>query len=371
MLDRLKIAIVCDWLTVYAGAERVIYEMHQLFPKAPIYTTLYREKGCPLFKDAEVRESKLGWIPGARHAHRLFFPFMPTVFERMDLSEFDIVISSNHSASKGIITKPETLHISYCHSPVRYLWDHSHDYQKGFKKFLPLRFLYKPYLHKLRLWDRVAAERVDHTITNSHYVGERVKKFYGHDSEVIHPPVDLDRFTLETNKEDYFLAVGRLIPYKRFDLIVRACTELELPLKVVGTGPEMRKLKRMAGPTVEFLGQVDDTELEKLYQKARALIFPQLEDFGIVPLEAMACGTPVIAYGRGGALETVEDGVGGLHFKAQTVDSLKDAIQRFEKKTWPAQAVHDSVERFGSARFKSELRHSVENAWKAHLEMLG
>lgn len=371
MIDKLKIAIVCDWLTVYAGAERVIYEMHQLFPHAAIYTSLYRKEACPLFKDADVRESKMRFIPGARRAHRLFFPFMPKVFERMDLSEYDIVISSNHSASKGIITKPSTLHISYCHSPVRYLWDHSHDYRKAFKKFRPLRWFYNPLIHRIRLWDRVAAERVDYYIANSSYIAARIKKYYRRDSVVIHPPVDLDRFTVQKKKDKYFLAVGRLIPYKRFDLLVQACSELNRPLKVVGTGPELNRLKKMAGPSVEFLGKVSDEELEKLYQKAKALIFPQLEDFGIVPLEAMACGTPVIAYGQGGALETVLPGVGGLHFKEQTLESLKNAIHRFERQAWSPVKVHNSVSHFGSSRFKSELRHEIESAWKAQLKMLG
>jgi len=371
VLDKLKIAIVCDWLTVYAGAERVIYEMHQLFPNAPIYTSLYRREACPLFDKADVRESRLRLIPGARRAHRLFFPFMPKTFERMDLSEYDIVISSNHSASKGIITKPGTLHISYCHSPVRYLWDHSHGYRKAFKKFRPLRWVYRPLIHRIRMWDRVAAERVDSYIANSHYVGNRIKKYYGRESMVIHPPVDLERFSTHKKKDNYYLAVGRLIPYKRFDLIVKACTEMNRSLKVVGTGPETAKLKKMAGPKVEFLGKVSDDELEHLYQRAKALIFPQLEDFGIVPLEAMACGTPVIAYGNGGALETVKNGVGGIHFPEQTVDSLKSAIHKFERRDWSPMKVHNSVKHFGSSRFKSELRHEVESAWKAHLKMLG
>jgi glycosyltransferase involved in cell wall biosynthesis len=371
VIDKLKIAIVCDWLTVYAGAERVIYEMHQLFPNAPIYTSLYRADACPLFADAEIHESGLRFIPGARRAHRLLFPLMPKVFERMDLSEYDIVISSNHSASKGIITKPETLHFSYCHSPVRYLWDHSHGYRKAFKKFAPLRWLYNPIIHQNRLWDRVAAERVDCFVANSHYISARIKKYYGRDSVVIHPPVDLERFTVHKKKDNYYLAVGRLIPYKRFDLLVQACTEMNRTLKVVGTGPEMKRLKKMAGPKVEFLGKVPDQELEKLYQKAKALIFPQLEDFGIVPLEAMACGTPVIAYGKGGALETVKSGVGGLYFTEQNLESLKNAIHRFERKEWSAMKVHNSIKHFGSSRFKSELRHELEFAWKAHLKMLG
>lgn len=369
MLDDLKIAIVCDWLTVYAGAERVVHEIHQLFPKAPIYTSLYNKTACSAFELADVRESKLAWMPGARRFHRLFFPFMPGVFERMDLSEYDLVISSSHSAAKGVITKPETLHVTYCHSPMRYVWDQSHAYQRGFRRFSIFRPLYRPLLHKIRMWDRLAAERVDHFISNSHYIARRVEKYYGKNSEVIHPPVDLHQFTLAEEKGEAYLAVGRLIPYKRFDLVIAACEQLNRPLKIVGTGPEMRRLKAMAGPDVEFLGQVSDEALQTIYQRAKALIFPQLEDFGIVPLEAMASGTPVIAYGEGGALETVQDNVSGLFFKEQRVDSLVEALQKFESKSWDPNLVASSVEAFSSARFKSEFRHALNAAWEKHVQL--
>ncbi len=367
MLDKLKIAIVCDWLTVFAGAERVVYEMHQLFPNAVIYTSLYNKKALSAFKKAEVRESALRYLPFARKLHRLFLPWMPLAFERMDLSEFDLVISSSHSAAKGIITRPETLHVCYCHSPMRYVWDQSHQYQEQFKSFSLFRPLYKPVLHHIRLWDRVAADRVDEFITNSHYIQKRVKKYYGRSSEVIHPPVDLHTFSVGKGHEDYYLAVGRLIPYKRFDLIVKAAIKMGIPLKIVGEGPDLKKLKRMAkGSDIEFLGKISDEKLKATYQKAKALIFPQQEDFGIVPLEAMACGTPVIAYGRGGALETVTDGVSGLFFEEQTVDSLVKTIQKFEKKKWDPEKVAESVVGFSSARFRSELRHFLEKAWKTH-----
>ncbi len=371
MLDKLKIAIVCDWLTVYAGAERVIYEMHELFPKVPIYTTLYDKKGCEVFKNADVRESGLRFFPFARKFHRFFFPLMPGVFERMDLDDYDLVLSSSHAAAKGIITKPETLHVSYCHSPIRYVWDQSHSYQKGFWIFRVLKSLLSPILHKVRIWDRVAADRVDRFVANSEYVGKRIRKYYDRESDVIHPPVDLGRFNLGKGKREYYLAVGRLIPYKRFDLVVDAFNKLGKDLKIVGTGPEMRKLKRRAGKNVEFVGKVSDEELKTIYQGAKALIFPQLEDFGIVPLEAMACGAPVIAYGKGGALETVRDGVSGLFFDEQNVRSLKKAVKQFEKKRWSAKKVAASVEGFSSARFKAELRHFLEKAWKEHKEMLG
>jgi glycosyltransferase involved in cell wall biosynthesis len=371
MLDNLKIAIVCDWLTVFAGAERVVYEIHELFPKAPIYTTLYNENKCQPFKNADVRESWLGKIPGARRFHRLLFPLMPRVFEGMDLSEYDIVISSSHSAAKGIITKPETLHISYCHSPMRYVWDHSHEYQQGQKRFKPLKFVYGPILHKIRMWDRIAADRVDFFIANSNYISDRIKKYYSRESVVLHPPVDLSAFLPAKEKGESYLAVGRLIPYKRFDLAVQACSDLGLDLNVVGTGPELNNLMKIAGPTVRFLGEVSESDLKEHYQRAKALIFPQLEDFGIVPLEAMASGTPVIAYKGGGALETVKDGQGGLFFEKQTVSSLKKAIKGFAQKDWPMNKTVESVEEFSLARFKNDFRHIVLKAWNDHKKMLG
>ena len=378
MLDSLKIAIVCDWLTVFAGGERVIYEMHQLFPRAPIYTTLYNKKKCPEFAQADVRQSWLRFIPGAKWAHRLFLPFMPLVFERLDLSEYDLVLSSSHSAAKGILTQPGTLHVTYCHSPMRYVWDHSHSYQNQFRSFLPLQILYKPLLHRIRLWDRLAAERVDRYLTNSKYVSARIQKYYHRESELIAPPVDLSFFVpdaeaqrMRTTKKMAYLAVGRLIPYKRFDLAVKACKKLKRPLHIVGEGPELGRLKKLAGKDVVFLGKISDEDLRKEYQKAKALVFPQLEDFGIVPLEAMACGTPVIAYGKGGALETVKENISGLFFDEQTEDSLVKAIQKFEKKKWDEEKISDSVSEFSSARFRSALRHFLENAWKEHREVLG
>ncbi len=373
MLDSLKIAIVCDWLTVFAGAERVVLEMHQLFPSAPIYTTLYDAKNCPQFKEAVVHESGLRWIPGARRFHRALLPWMPKAFERMDLDEYDIVISSSHSASKGVITRPETLHVSYCHSPMRYVWDQSHDYQKSFGRFRPFQFIYKPILHRIRMWDRLAAERVDAFVVNSAYIGERVKKYYGKESTVIHPPVDLHYFSslpTETEKENFYLSVGRLIPYKRVDLAIEACRQLGRPLKIIGEGPELASLKKRAGPQVEFLGKISDEELRNHYRKAKGLIFPAMEDFGIVPLEAMACGTPVLAYGKGGALETVKAGKSGLFFEEQTVPALVKTMEQFETMAWDSEKVRTEVESFASARFKSELRHFLEKTWKAHQSML-
>ena len=364
MLDKLKIAIVCDWLTVYGGAERVVFEMHQLFPKAPIFTTLYDPKSCKVFAKADVRESWMGKVPFARRFHRLFFPFMPRIFEGMDLSEFDLVLTSSHAAAQGIITKPETLHVCYCHSPARYLWDHSHEYLNRYKAFKPFKWIYGPILHKVRRWDRLAAERVDRFIANSHFVAKRIQKFYRKEAFVIHPPVDLSVFELETRKEDHFLAVGRLVSSKHFDLVVDAFNENGKKLRIVGEGPEKANLMAKAQKNVEFLGRLSDEELKREYQTARALIFPQCEDFGIVPLEAMACGTPVLAFEAGGALETVQAGTSGLFFKEQTAESLNGVLKEFEKEHWDAEKIHVSVRDFASARFKSQLRHFLEEAFK-------
>ncbi len=366
MLDTLKIAIVCDWLTVFAGAERVVYEMHQLFPKASIYTTLYNKEGCPQFAEADVRQSWLRFIPGAKWAHRLFLPSMPKIFEGMDLRDYDLVLSSSHSAAKGILTQPRTLHVSYCHSPMRYVWDHSHSYQNQFRSFLPLKFLYKPLLHRIRLWDRLASERVDRFLTNSNTVAARIQKYYHKDSTVISPPVDLSFFSPGDQKGDAYLAVGRLIPYKRFDLVVEACKKLKRPLRIVGEGPELSRLKKLAGKNVVFLGKISDEELRKEYQNAKALLFPQLEDLGIVPLEAMACGTPVLAYGKGGASETVKENVSGLFFHEQTAESITQTMRKFEKAKWNEAEIVESVSSFSKARFRSELRHFLEKAWKEH-----
>lgn len=370
MLDDLKIAIVCDWLTVFAGAERVVFELHQLFPKAPIYTSLYDKKRSPQFRNADIRESWMKYLPFARKFHRLYFPFMPKVFEGMDFSEYDIVISSSHSASKGIITKPNTLHISYCHSPMRYVWDQSHVYQKNYSAFSYLRFIYSPILHKVRQWDRLAAERVDKFLANSDYISSRILKYYKKNSSTLYPPVDLNKFNLYDGEREGFVAVGRLIPYKRFDLLIDVFNKLKLPLNIVGDGPLISNLQLKANSNIKFLGRVSDDDLRKLYGRSKALIFPQLEDFGIVPLEAMACGTPVIAFGKGGALETIKENESGLFFDEQTEESLTDALNRFQKIHWKASIVASSVEKFSVPRFRSEFLHVLEATWKEHKKML-
>ncbi|EKD48190.1 MAG: hypothetical protein ACD_65C00076G0001 [uncultured bacterium] len=358
-MDDLKIALVADWLTDQGGAEKVVLALHKIFPSAPIYTSIYNEKSLPQFKDADVRTSFIQNWPFAKKKHQLFLKWMPMAFEQFDLSEFDIVISSSHSCAKGVITKPSAVHFCYCHTPMRYVWDDCHRYLKDYPWPSSVKKLAPYLLHHLRLWDRLAADRVDHFISNSNYIGERIKKYYKRDSKTIYPPIDLSGFKVAEGSGSYYLAVGRLIPYKRFDLIIDAFSHLGFPLKVVGDGPEMKRLKRMAGSNVEFLGFVTDEKLKELYAGCKAFIFPQVEDFGIAPLEAMACGRPVIAYAEGGALETVKEGVSGMFFNTQSVDALVKAVLKFEKKKFDKDEVVKSVADFGMERFEKEIRGFV------------
>lgn len=360
-----RIAIVCDWLTSWGGAERVILAMHELYPEAPIFTSLYDEKNLPQFAKADVRPSFLQNIPGAEKHHQRFLGQMPAAFESFDLSEYDVVLSSSHSCAKGVITKPETVHICYCHSPTRYLWDNCHQYIRDYPwpKLLK-RTIIPSVLHKLRVWDRAAADRVDRFIANSEFVAERIKKYYRREAEVIYPPVDMDESFEPAEREDYYLAVGRLISYKRFDLIVEAFSELGLPLKIIGVGNQAKRLKRRAAPNIEFLGKVPEKALKEYYRYAQALIFPQIEDFGITPLEAMSHGCPVIAYAGGGALETVKDKVSGIFFDRQSVDALKHAVVQFQHATFDPGKVREEAERFHVDRFKRELDDFITKIYK-------
>jgi glycosyltransferase involved in cell wall biosynthesis len=359
-----KIAIVCDWLTSWGGAERVILALHHLYPDAPIYTSIYDPGNLPMFASADVRPSFLQKFPGAKRHHQWYLAQMPTAFESFDLSEYDIVISSAHSCAKGVITKPETLHVSYCHSPPRYLWDDSHRYVANYPwpDFLK-RTLIPRFLHGLRVWDRAAADRVDHYVANSNYIADRIGKYYRREADVIYPPVDMDPYE-SVDKQDYYLAVGRLIPYKRFDLIVEAFNRLKWPLKIIGVGNQLDKLKKMADSNIEFLGKVPEDVLRDTYRHAKGFVFPQVEDFGITAIEAMAYGCPVVAYRKGGALETVADKVSGLFFDAQTPESLVDALQRCEKTHFDVEKIRAQAEKFHLKVFAEQFDQLVKSRWE-------
>ncbi len=357
-VSKLRVAIVADWLTNQGGAEVVIHAMHEALPQAPIYTSMFNPTKLPQFAHADVRTSFLDHFPFAplsQKKHQWFLPWMPQAFESFDLSDFDIVLSSSHSCAKGIITKPETLHVSYCHTPMRYVWDGYLEYME--KTQVP--FFVKPFvpgmLSKVRQWDRLASDRVDWYFTNSQFVTKRIHKYYRRDSEVLYPPVRIQDFSVSHQRGDYFVALGRLIPYKRFDLTIEACNRLKLPLKIIGEGPEYARLKEISGPTIQFMGFVSPKERKELLAGSRALIFPQVEDFGIVPLEAMASGRPVVALGQGGALETVVEGVTGTFFPDQTPDSLTHALERFLTMQFDHKKIRAHAEEFDIKVFQANL----------------
>jgi len=354
----MKVAFVHEYLNQFGGAERMLASMAELFPSAPIYTLLYDERATRgLFKNRVIRTSFLQQFPGAVAHHERYPLLMPLAVEQFDLSQFDLVISLSASFAKGVITKPHTRHICYCLTPPRFLWDNSQQFMQDFG-FSPIvrRFL-PPFISYLRLWDRHASHRVDEFWRISDFVGQRIEKYYRQPSTRIYPPVNTAAFIVSPDApSDYFLMVGRLVSYKKFDVGIRAFNELEIPLKIIGTGPEMNRLEKMAGPHVEFLGQVNEDELAYHYRTARALVFPQEEDFGIVPLEAMASGRPVIAYRGGGALETVVEGKTGIFFDEQTPEALTAAVRKFNTSVFESATCRARAEEFSAARFKENIK---------------
>ena len=361
----MKLAITTDWLVTLGGAERVIEEMHELWPEAPLFTTV-KGPGCPPVLQDNVRTSPLQkWHMLIRN-HRILIPFMPKAVESWDLRGFDVVLSSSHAVAKGCIPQGGARHICYCHTPMRYAWEMEDEYLDDFKVRGPLRALARRELTKMRKWDLTTARRVDQFIANSREVANRIKKIYGRDSIVLSPPVGDHFFEVPLTRErgGYFLMTGRLVPYKKSSLMIELVNEHRLPLKIVGKGPEEDRLKKMAGPTIEFLGRVTDEELQELYRKAEATIFPVHEDAGIVPLESQACGTPVIALRKGGALDTVVDGGTGIFFDEQTTDSLAHALQKFRMARFDPEKIREHTRKFSSERFKEKLREIVEENGK-------
>lgn len=364
-LQNAKVAIVCDWLTNMGGAEKVIHNLHRQFPDAPIYTTLYDPKRMKGFEEAEIRTSFLQKIPMAQKKHPLFLNWMPMAVESFNLNEFDIVISSSHSVAKGIITKPETMHVSYCHTPMRYAWEHWElDYRlRKVPKFLHNSIIKK--IHKLRIWDRLTADRVDHFLVNSSFVEKRVNKYYRKPATVMHPPVETTG--LQTGSAgDFYLMVGRHIGYKRFDLVIETFNKNGQKLLIAGTGPESSKLKSLAKGNIEFLGRVDDQKLKELYRTCKALIFPQLEDFGITPVECMASGRPVIAFGQGGARDTIQEGVSGMFFDQQTPESLSKSLEKFESMSWNSTAIQEHSQKFSEQAFQNHLQEFLTTHYEKH-----
>jgi glycosyltransferase involved in cell wall biosynthesis len=364
-LSDLKVAIVCDWLTSIGGAERVVLDIHRLFPEAPIYTSQYDPSKISVFKDADVRTTWLQKLPKGT----TFKKFLPVLrrfaFEGLDLREYDLIISSSGAEAKAVKKlKPGAIHICYCHSPTHYYWSRYDEYLQnpGFGRLnflarLGLKILVKP----MRKWDYKVAQRPTYLIGNSNHIVKMIKKYYNREAVVVHPPVDIERFAIQTPKNRQgFVITGRQIPYKKIDLAILACNKLKVPLNVVGFGPEHDNLVKMAGPTIKFHTNVSDAEMVNYLSTAEAFLFPGIEDFGIAPVEAMAAGTPVIAYQAGGAYDYVLPGKTGLFFKDQTADSLAEAIKKFDPANFKHADLIAKAQEFNHQAFFDNFSQFVE-----------
>ncbi|MFH1405089.1 MAG: glycosyltransferase [Patescibacteria group bacterium] len=356
----MKIAIIHDHLIQQGGAEKVLETMHEMWPEAPTYTLFFDPKKLPEFASHDIRTSFLQKMPMALTKYKMYIALMPTATERHDLSEFDVVVSSSSAFSKGVITRPGSIHICYCHTPTRYLWSDTHSYVEELRIPRIMKAMLPPLLTYLRIWDRHAAGRVDYFIANSNTVAERIKKYYGRSSDIIYPPVDTHKFNLSHAPKNYFLTGGRLVAYKRFDLAVEAANKTGLPLKIFGSGPMEEQLRKMAKSNVEFLGRVSDKEQARLYAEAKAFLHPHEEDFGITAIESMASGRPVIALRRGGATETVVEGVTGEFMDEQSWEELADILIRFENEKYDPHAICKHAEQFSRTAFKNKLQNLIE-----------
>ena len=371
-LENARVAIVHEWLIVYGGSERVVVDILRAFPQADLFATAYdREgvRGTPL-ENVPVRTTRIQSLPSVEKRYRTYLPLMPLAVEQLDLRRYDLIISSNHAVAKGVLTRADQLHISYTHTPIRYAWDLYLDYlsASGMDRG-PKTWLVRPLLHYLRMWDTLAAERVDAYLANSLNVSRRIWKLYRRSSQVLYPPVDVGRYQCDLPREEFYVTVSRFVPYKRIDLIIDAFTRMGKPLVVIGEGSESKQVQRLAGSNVKLLGYQSDEVVTHYLQQARAFVFAADEDFGIIPIEAQAAGCPVIAYSKGGALETV---VGwpapeatGVLYDVQTPEALETAVQHFEahEDDFTPAACRRNAERFGRERFGRELRATVANLW--------
>ncbi|WP_417315860.1 glycosyltransferase family 4 protein [Cycloclasticus pugetii] len=372
----MKIAIVHEWFVTPGGAEKVVKAMLELFPEADVFSVV------DFFNDTQRNEylngkktknSFIQKLPLAKKHYRNYLPLMPLAIEQIDVSEYDVVISSSHAVAKGVITSPNQLHICYCYSPIRYAWDLKFQYldESNLKhgvKSLIARYL----LHKIKTWDFISSQNVDHYIAISHFIQSRIQKFYRRESTVIYPNVDIERFTVTEKKEEFYFTASRLVPYKKIALIAKAFKEMpDKKLIIIGDGPEKKKVEEIASSStnIEYLGYQSNEVLKEHMEKAKAFLFAAEEDFGIVALEAQACGTPVIAYGKGGALDTVRHGETGYYFQEQTVDSIKEAVVSFEgskDNLLSAKEIRFHAERFSEDIFKNSLKEFIQEKYQIH-----
>lgn len=356
----MRVAIVHDWLNQVGGAESVLEVLKEIYPHAPIYTSIYWPKAMPLqYREWEIHTSWLDNLPVIKKHHQPFLPLYPLAFEGFDLCGYELVISNKSAFCHGVITPPETVHVCYCLTPTRFLWDY-HNYARHEGISPVARALLTPFLYSLRLWDKAAADRVEHFVAISETVRQRIHKFYRREAAVIHPPVEIRRFQVQERRDDYFLIVSRLIPYKRIDLAVQAFNMLGLPLKIIGDGRDRPRLETMANANIEFLGRLPEQQVGEYLSRCRAFVFPGQEDFGIAPLEAQAAGRPVIAYAGGGALETVVEGMTGLFFREPTAESLAEAVSLFDADAFDGTTIRRYAQGFDRETFKSKLRAFVD-----------
>lgn len=356
----MRLAIVCSWLNQYGGAERVLEVLHGMYPEAPFYTSVYLPKALPV-KDRgwDIRPSFVNRLPLARTKPQFYLPLYPQAFEQFDLREFDTVLSVTSSFAHGVVTTPETRHFCYCLTPARFLWNYpAYIEREGIGKLA--RLLLPFYLTRLRMWDRVAADRVDNFVAISRTVQQRIAKVYHRESSILYPPVQVGDLTIPQTPEDYYLIVSRLIPYKRIDLAVQAFNQLGLPLRIVGEGRDKNKLQAMAGSNIQFLGYCSDEQRQQLMARCKAFIFPGEEDFGLAPLEAMAMGRPVVAYAAGGALDTVVDHKTGVFFTQPTPASLAQAVNSLKDCQFDPSAIHRHAKRFDESAFQAGIRRVLE-----------
>ena len=366
----MKKALIHDWFSTYAGAEKCVESFTNIWDDFEIYSLIDFLKGADrdkILKGKHAHTSFIQKLPFAKDKYRNYLPLFPLAIEQFDLSGYDVVLSSSHAVAKGVLTHSNQLHIAYVHTPIRYAWDLYHQYlrESGLDRGLKC-MLAKYFLHKIRLWDASTANRVDHYVANSRYIARRIKKTYGKPSDVIYPPVDVDKFTLREVKEEFYLTASRMVPYKKIDLIVEAFSQTDKKLLVIGDGPDMAKIKSKAGKNVELLGFASDETMADLMGRAKAFVFAAEEDFGITPVEAQACGTPVICFGRGGARETVLDGESGLYFMEQNTKELLAAVAKFEQnydKFEPVKIRENSL-KFSRARFETEIKSYVEKKYE-------
>lgn len=353
--DTINVALIHDWLTTFGGAERVLLALHDIFPVAPIYTTIYNRANLPQFHNTNIISSYLNHFPYAMRHHQIFIPLMPRAVESFNLNRFELIFSDSHACAKGAIKAPKAKHICYCHTPMRYAWFPDIDPRANSS------WLRRLAINRLKKWDLKTVFRIDQFIANSTYTKERIKKIYSRDSIVIYPPIETKRWQPAKKPGDYFLYVGRLVSYKKPDIVVEAFNRIGLPLKIIGTGPELAKLKTISHNNIEFLDRVTDDQLKHYYSQCLALIFPAIEDFGMIPVEVMASGRPVISFNIGGAAETVIPNLTGLHFTRQTASAIIDSIKKFKPEKYNSQAIRKFALQFDITEFQSKIKKVVED----------